>query len=209
MELAGRTLVLESSAEIDPDYQAQGRADGPPFWAYLWPSAWALAAVISGGPELRGWRVIDLGCGLGLCGFAAALRGASVVLADIRPEAVRLAEKNARKNELPVEARVVDWNQPPADLGIFDGIVAADVLYDDGMLRGVLRFVRRHLSPRGLALITDPNRVLPGGVLGAARLHGLVAEALTLRPGVSLAGGVALYALRGRPGRIADPDAGC
>jgi 2-polyprenyl-3-methyl-5-hydroxy-6-metoxy-1,4-benzoquinol methylase len=145
--------------------------------------------------------VLDLGCGIGAAGLAAAAKGATAVCADIRPEAVALVLKNAERNGLTIEARPVDWNDPPLDLGAFDGIIAADVLYDDGMLRGVLRFVRHHLAPGGLALIADPMRVLPGGVAGAARLHGLESDAAVLHPGSSVIGGVTLYRLWRRPGR--------
>lgn len=198
MTVAGRELVLEAGSETDPSYQSKSAADDKPFWAYLWPSAIALAEVIGGGPSLEGKRVLDLGCGLGLAGFAAALRGARVLAADIRPEAVALVLRNAAANGLTLEARAVDWDRPPPDLGLFDGILAADVLYDDGMLRGVLRFVRRHLAPEGLALITDPNRVLPGGIQGAARLVGLEPGAVPLHPGTSVGGGVTMFWLRHR-----------
>lgn len=188
-------LHLERGAAPDPKYDPKTFADDKPFWAYLWPSAAALARSIYAGPDLSGKRLLDLGCGLGAAGFAAAVKNADVVLADIRPEAMVLAEQNAAKNQLQIGARVVDWNAPPPDLGTFDFIVAADVLYDDGMLRGVLRFVRRHLSPGGNALIADPMRVLPGGVAGAAHLNGLECSSWVWSEGTSVQGGVTFYAL--------------
>ncbi|MBI4585652.1 MAG: 50S ribosomal protein L11 methyltransferase [Planctomycetes bacterium] len=48
-----------------------------------------------------GEKVLDLGCGCGLFGLAAAKLGASrVVLTDFSPEAVRCAEKNIQLNRL-------------------------------------------------------------------------------------------------------------
>lgn len=43
----------------------------------MWPSSIALAACILSRPELvRGKKVADIGCGLGLAGLAAAMAGA-------------------------------------------------------------------------------------------------------------------------------------
>jgi release factor glutamine methyltransferase len=57
-------------------------------------------------PVRQGDRVLDLGCGTGLYGLAAARLGAGeVVLADVDPRAARCARANARRNG--VRARVV------------------------------------------------------------------------------------------------------
>lgn len=194
-----RALEIEQAAGLEALVQEGLRRGDQPFWAYVWPSARALAAVIADFGSLSGKRVIEIGCGPGAPGLAAALLGADVTLTDIRPEACALAAKNARANGLEVQTATLDWSAPPDDLGRFDGILAADVLYEDGMLRGVLRFVRAHLAEDGLALVTDPNRMQPAGVAGAARLVGLEAASLALLPGQSLVGGVTLHRLQARP----------
>jgi predicted nicotinamide N-methyase len=200
LDLGDRRLELEQVAGLG-DLARRSLTEGTePYWAYLWPSARALARVVAELSDLEGRRVLDLGCGLGACGLAAAMRGAEVVVCDLEPRAVTLATRNAARNGLRVEGRAVDWNAPPEDLGRFDGILAADVLYADGMLAGVLRFLRAHLAPDGLALVTDPMRVMPGGVAGAARLRGLEAHEVVLSAGQTMTGGVTLHQLRHRPG---------
>ena len=134
------------------------------------------------------------------CPPGSGLAPGAKVEVGIRPEAIRLVTHNAARNGASLTARVVDFHEPPEDLGLFDAILGADILYDDGMLRGVLRFIRRHLAPGGLAILADPMRVLPGGVAGAARLSGLEGSSTVLRPGTVVSGGITLYELwRRRP----------
>lgn len=169
-----------------------------PYWAVLWPSAKALATYVAQAPDLTNRRVLELGCGIGAASVVAAARGATVVASDIEPRAIMLAERNAKRNGLEVEGMIVDWDDPPTDLGSFDGILAADVMYGDGMVAGVLRFIRRHLTRDGLAVIADPNRVMTGGISGAARIHGLSVETVASRPGMAAVGGVSIYHLTRR-----------
>src|SRR4030095_2414799 len=83
----------ERLAEDDPD------EDRLPFWAELWPSGTALATTVAG-QDLGGRRVLELGCGLGLVGVAAALAGARVLSVDRSPEAITIAAANAARHGL-------------------------------------------------------------------------------------------------------------
>ena len=58
-----------------------------PYWAELWPSGLALADYVAT-LDLAGRRVLELGCGLALPSFAAALGGADVLATDWAPEAL-------------------------------------------------------------------------------------------------------------------------
>jgi predicted nicotinamide N-methyase len=62
--------------------------------------------------------------------------------------------------------RELDWRSIPEDLGLFDVIVASDVLYERRNPSLIADVVARALSPAGVALIADPGRVaapeLPG-----------------------------------------------
>ncbi|KAL3132844.1 hypothetical protein ABBQ38_006769 [Trebouxia sp. C0009 RCD-2024] len=72
--------------------------DRDPYWCRLWPSAVALAQLILQQPELvKGKRVCDIGCGLGLAGIAAALAGArEVVMLDRETLALQCALLSAQ-----------------------------------------------------------------------------------------------------------------
>lgn len=208
LDIGRRTLVVDQLADLDKIVEDAIVEKLPnPYWAYLWPSARALALEIGTNEAIDGLRVLDLGCGLGALGVTAAACGAKVLCADICADALELAAHNAKKNELEVETLVLDWTKPPPDLGRFDRIYAGDVFYEDGMLSGVIRFLRAHLGFEGHAWVGDPMRVQSAGIQGAARLNGLEVESRVLQQGQMMTGGVTLHSFKHRPSKFRAPKA--
>src|SRR3954452_21016815 len=82
-----------------------------PYWAELWPSGVALARAIAA-RALRGARVLELGCGLGLPSLAAALGGGRVLATDWSPAALDLLADNAARNDARLETKLVRWEEP-------------------------------------------------------------------------------------------------
>ena len=127
-----------------------------PYWAELWPSGVALARAIAA-RSLRGARVLELGCGLGLPSLAAALGGGRVVATDWSPAAMDLLADNAQRNGARLELEVVRWEAPDTLLARapWDLVLAADVIYEERNV-GVLA----ELLPRlgGEVLLADPGR---------------------------------------------------
>src|SRR3954447_15963288 len=99
--MAGRDLTIvrprDSEALLDEDAFADD--EFIPYWADLWPSAELLARTVIG-RALRGARVLELGCGLGLPSVAAALAGGRVLASDWAAEAVEAARANAARNDV-------------------------------------------------------------------------------------------------------------
>ena len=159
MELPGgaalRVLQPEEVAEL-PDDQGVEWAPLAPYWAVLWRSGVALAIEVAG-LDLRGRRVVELGCGLGPPSLAAARAGAEVLATDSAPEALELVARSARANELEVETLRADWAAPEALVARapFDLVLAADVLYEQSAAAPLLELLPR-LAPE--ALVADPGR---------------------------------------------------
>jgi 2-polyprenyl-3-methyl-5-hydroxy-6-metoxy-1,4-benzoquinol methylase len=86
--------------------------------------------------------------------------GFDVLATDYYEDALQFARANAWRNLRREPAvRMVDWRALPADLGTFDRIVAADVLYEMAYAELVADVLATALSPRGTAIIADPGRV--------------------------------------------------
>lgn len=131
-----------------------------PYFGLVWPSAEALVETILNGPRLDGQHVLDLGCGLGLCGFAAARQGARVTFFDWEPRALEIVAASAQRQPLPPDTfafAVGDWRTPPP-FGPFDRILGADVLYERRNGPAVAAFLAGHLKPGAEAWIADPGR---------------------------------------------------
>jgi SAM-dependent methyltransferase len=118
-----------------------------PYWAELWPSGVALARRIAV-RSLRGARVLELGCGLGLPSLAAALAGGRVLATDWSPQAIELLEENAERNGATLETALVDWTSPAAivERAPWDLVLAADVLYERRNVAPLLDLLPRLLD---------------------------------------------------------------
>lgn len=141
-----------------------------PHWADIWAASVALARHLSKGPSLAGRTVVDLGCGVGVAGVAAGLRGARVVFADVDPNAVAFAAFNAGRNGLAdYEARVFDWHRdrlPPCDL-----LLLCDVAYEYRHLTGLRRQILEATARGATALVVDPQRATANDLLRGLAAH--------------------------------------
>ena len=140
-------LLRPSSPEALIDEEAFAEDEFLPYWAELWPAARALADAL---PDVRGLRVVELGCGLGLPSLVAAAKGAAVTATDWSPDAIELLRDNALRNGLELHADVRDWRQPWPDR--FDLALAADVLYERRNVEPVLERLSQ-LSPDALVAL--------------------------------------------------------
>jgi predicted nicotinamide N-methyase len=148
------------------------RGEEPPYWADVWPAAVALARWLCRRGAMPGVRCLDLGCGIGVPGIAAARLGAQVTFADREAPALAFAEWNARRHCAAGQAAVQtvqhDWHR--STLGAaFDLVCLADVTYRPVHHLPVLRHLRACLRPGGLAVHADPHRREADGFLVQAR----------------------------------------
>ena len=137
-------LLRPESPEALIDEEAFAEDEFLPYWAELWPAATALAEAL---PDVRGLRVVELGCGLGVTSLVAAAKGAHVTATDWALDAVELVRGNAVGNGLTVRAEVRDWREPWDER--FDLALAADVLYERRNVEPLLSRLRE-LAPEAL-----------------------------------------------------------
>jgi predicted nicotinamide N-methyase len=138
----------------------EGGAGRPvPYWARPWASGIGLASHLTQHPPAPGTKVLELGCGLALPSVVAAQHGAEVLATDGATDAVVFAAHTLALNEVEADVAHASWDDL-VDLGPFDLVLAADVLYTRENVDAAIELFPRLGETLKLA---DPNRA------GAAR----------------------------------------
>jgi predicted nicotinamide N-methyase len=170
-----------------------------PYWANVWESAVVLAeelALMDG----AGRRFLELGCGLGLPAVVAARRGFAATASDYEEAALEGVRYNADRNGAEgLTVRLIDWRRPPDDLGRFDLVAAADVLYEKHHAVALAGVLGATLAADGLALVADPGRARAAEFEPAAAAAGLVVEKQPARRPLGATDGPAIDVYRVRP----------
>ncbi len=127
----------------------------PPFWAFAWPGAEALAVFIAAAPGAwAGRRVLDFAAGCGLAGIAAALAGAVVEAADIDGFARAAIGVNAAANGVGVRVLAEDAVGAACR---WDVVMAGDVFYEAMMTRHIWPWLR-DCARVAEVIVADPGR---------------------------------------------------
>jgi len=131
----------------------------PPYWVQIWPASVAMARLLWRRGDLAGKTALDLGCGLGVPGIAAARGGAAVTFADVRPDALAFATWNAARQGNPTAPAAVEFDWARAVVpGAFDLLLLADVSYRPVHHAALQRHCLQALRPDGVVLHADPLR---------------------------------------------------
>jgi len=173
--IAGRAIDVWRPPDMEAliDIAAFEADERIPYWADVWESAIVLAEELAR-LDGRGLSLLELGCGLGLPSLVAAQAGFAVTATDYEEPALAGVRFNAAKLDgVAITTRSLDWRQPPADLGRFDRVVAADVLYEPHHVRALAGLIALTLAPGGTALVADPCRARAAGFPEACRAAGL------------------------------------
>ena len=100
--------------------------------------------------DLRGARVLDVGCGTGTLAFVAALEGAALVVAfDLDREAAFATREQARANSVPRTASFAGPLEALAPSARFD-VIAANMIHEE--IAPLLPGLRARLAPGGRLL---------------------------------------------------------
>jgi len=127
-----------------------------PMFGVLWPAGIALAECMTDFP-VAGKRVLEAGCGLALPSLVLKKRGADITATDHHPMAGEFLRYNARANGIPaVPFKLGSWND--IQLGTFDLIIGADLLYEPDQPALLASFLERHAAPGAEIVIADPGR---------------------------------------------------
>lgn len=186
----GLVVVLDVVASLDAAIDALVARAGheldeaevlrlTPYFATLWPAGRALAQWVGERPnQVRGRRIVEVGCGLGLPSIVAARLGGHVHACDAHPDVEPLLRHNAALNDAPIGFHAVDVADEAAlaELGEFDLVLASDVVYEAALASRVAPALARLCRPHGQIVLADPGRPLLQDVSSALEALGFTSE---------------------------------
>lgn len=162
--IAGETRPLAVAS--DPDgmlIDACRRQDAgevgviDPFWATTWRAASGLDRYLDR-VDLSGKRVLEVGCGTGHAGIAAALRGAHATLTDGVADPLSLVRLSLARLGVKADVQVLRLGETVITGDPFPFILGSDVTYLRELWPGLLATAQSHLTGDGQLLLSDPNR---------------------------------------------------
>lgn len=145
----------------DRDQEAIALGISSATWALfgvIWPTSVVMASNVHK-CRMEGKRVLEIGCGIGLCSIVLHRMGVDITASDYHPRARSLLAKNVLGNGLlPIKYQTGNWETENEELGKFDFVIGSDVLYQPAHAQHVSRFIDRHASDNVEVMIGDPGR---------------------------------------------------
>jgi predicted nicotinamide N-methyase len=155
-----RTL-LDRQQFSDDDAMAADLGISSATWSLfgvVWPASRILAAHVSK-MDLRGMKVLEIGCGIGLSSIVLHRLGVDITASDYHPLAEEFLRLNVKANKLqPLKFLTGNWDTHNPLLGEFDLIIGSDILYEPAHPGLVSGFIHRHSEKQSAVIIADPNR---------------------------------------------------
>ncbi len=153
---------LKDNQQFDhDDLESVALGIGSATWSLfgvVWPTSIVMALSLHKLP-MAGKRVLEIGCGIGLCSIVLHRMGVDITASDYHPQTQAFLERNILGNDLePIKYQTGNWETENLNLGQFDYVIGSDILYQPAHAKDVSRFIDRHSNQSVQILIGDPGR---------------------------------------------------
>lgn len=129
-----------------------------PLFGVLWASGEILARIMHT-HEIKGKRILEVGCGIGLASLVLNKRLADITATDYHPEVENYLLVNTKLNETDaIPFMRTGWDDEETNLGLFDMIIGSDLLYESVHADSLSEFINQHAKPQCEILLIDPGR---------------------------------------------------
>lgn len=158
LRLADPALPVWKSPEAWQASGSPGEGLSEPWWAFAWAGGQAIARYVLDRPEVvRDRRVMSFAAGCGVEAIAAALAGATRVLAtEIDPLCAPAIAANAALNSVRVDVTIADV--VGGSLADCDVVLAGDVFYERELGERIWPWLNDFVQGGGTVLVGDPGR---------------------------------------------------
>ncbi len=109
--------------------------------------------------EIKGLRILEVGCGIALASLVLNNRLADITATDYHPEVEHFLLENVKLNKgEAIPFFRTGWDDDSSSLGKFDLIIGSDLLYERDHVDLLAGFIDRHARPHCEVIIVDPGR---------------------------------------------------
>lgn len=146
-------------SDVNGEAEALGISSATwPLFGLVWPSSKVLANLMLD-YDVKGLRILEVGCGIGLSSLILNQREMDISATDYHPEVKSFLEKNVKLNEgKPIPFTRTGWADENDDLGKFDLIIGSDLLYESDHSELLSEFIENHSNKECEVIIVDPGR---------------------------------------------------
>jgi len=124
----------------------------------IWPSSEVLAHYMFDF-DIKGKRILEVGCGIGLTSLILNQRNADITATDYHPETEAFLLENTKLNDgAIIPFYRTGWADEISELGEFDLILGSDILYEDEHASLLSEFINQHAKESCEVIIVDPGR---------------------------------------------------
>lgn len=107
--------------------------------------------------DVKGKKVLELGCGGANCGIALAKQGASVTCIDISAEQIKAAKENAKRENVEIDFLISSVEDLSFNENEFDVVISMAALGYIKDIGTVFENVKRVLKDKGVFVFTLPD----------------------------------------------------
>lgn len=129
-----------------------------PIFGVVWDSSRILADLMHDF-DIKGKRILEVGCGIGLASLVLNKRQADITATDYHPEVENFLKINALLNNDQVIPFVrTGWADDDCGIGSFDLIIGSDLLYESEHVELLSEFIDQHAKQQCEVILIDPGR---------------------------------------------------
>jgi len=161
LKIGNIRLNLLTVTDLEPLLNGKDPLKNPaefPFWVKLWEASLVLAEFLAGQKFKKGCSLLDLGAGLGAPGLTASACGCSVTLTDYEERILNFQRVSAAASNLDsIQFEILDWLNP-RNLGKFDIIIGAEILFREDFFKPLLNIMRESLQQNGTIYLAHDRK---------------------------------------------------
>ena len=129
-----------------------------PIFGIVWDSGNVLAHLMYK-HQIKGKRILEVGCGIGLSSLVLNHRKADITATDYHPEVGHFLSVNTTLNQgKDIPFMRTGWEDADSGIGLFDLIIGSDLLYEHEHVELLAAFVEQHAKPSCEVIMIDPGR---------------------------------------------------